>query len=370
MSIEAISGASSLIPKIQTVTNAGDAPGEVAETEETPQVEPVEEGPASGETSGDDSDGESTDISGVLAHLRSGHFKGVAQVRLLANFHAELEALERQDILAAAEAQVSTFTTIVDAQLKTILTVLAAQEIDGEEDPLDEVKTPQTLTESLEAQGLTFEQAPEASEAGDDSDEVAEPAEVIEPAEALASAQESFDAAVADAFGAFNGLGDTDSATLSGDLQAAFDSLVESLNELSVSEPDPAPEGSEPSEAIASIEDAAVVAGIAASAAALVEDGQSTESVENTDAPPTAAEQYQALIDELGAEFSSALEDLAAAIEDAEFNPELTPPSGAGAAYDKFLAVYQDLQSAGDTTETDSSVEAEAEKLLGVDIEV
>jgi hypothetical protein len=100
----------------------------VAETEllEATEVVPaVTEGEETAE--GEDEVQEET---GVLRHIREGHFKGVADLRLRINFQAELEALERQEQEAAVQ---ETAETVVQTAQETAETLVATENVTEEQ---------------------------------------------------------------------------------------------------------------------------------------------------------------------------------------------------------------------------------------------
>ncbi len=75
------------------------------------------------------------------------------------------------------------------------------------------------------------------------------------------------------------------------------------------------------------------------------------ETVTTTNDEPQATgatePDYQSLLDELGDAFAAAIAELTEALNVARILPELPGPSGNGAAYEKFLAVYNTMWGIG-----------------------
>ena len=75
-------------------------------------------------------------------------------------------------------------------------------------------------------------------------------------------------------------------------------------------------------------------------------DTQSTEPIPEVTSP------IQAFIDSLTQTFESAMGALENSLNSASALPELSPANGQGVAYNKFLAIYNDLQNPMNKTET------------------
>jgi hypothetical protein len=119
-------------------------------------------------------------------------------------------------------------------------------------------------------------------------------------------------------------------------LQSAFDAMLSSLRELFTVAPDatdpiPPTDGSP--------------------------DGKSVNlGVEAEPDPPEPTVLYEDFLASLSAEFAAALTDFTESLRTAGALPELSEPKGNGAAYDKFLATYNDLwnpTSGQDTPDTE-----------------
>lgn len=131
----------------------------------------------------------------------------------------------------------------------------------------------------------------------------------------LAEYRETFETSVATAAETFEGAEGAAGQALTQDLQAAFDALMTSLGAMAPPPPDPLAEGQ--------------------------------PDVQDPPQLPEAAEssELQTALSTLQDAFAAALEKLADSLANTTLLPELSPPSGNGVAYEKFLAQYAQLQS-------------------------
>jgi hypothetical protein len=249
------------------------------------------------EPTGEESENEEK-AEGVIGLLQEGHFKGVADVRLRINFNEELAVLEA-------------------AQLKAV----AEEKIDG----------------VLEAVGVSSAGISALSAAGEDEgDEVSELQEAF--VQAVNEAKEEFLA------------GEKPSVDdLVGDIYSAFAVFLEGLQNLLTpaietgEEGDAGVEGSEEG----AEEDIGGGVGskeINATGAVVEESGDSPEPA-SIMAPATGLEpDLQSYIEELESAFEAAMEELIGGLWEVQILPELSEPSGNGVAYEKFLAIYNELR--------------------------
>jgi hypothetical protein len=214
---------------------------------------------------------EQGDANGVLRLLMSGHFKGVADVRLRINFHDELQALQTEAAKTAAGDQVAAVATAVDAELAALSS----------------------------AAGMNEEQAAQ-----------------------VADLQSAFKAALDEAAQGFQAAESPTVDALAGGIQEAFAVLVENLQPLLAP---PAPEAEPEPEPV-----------------------METPPSGETEAPPAAdaAPEAPSPLTGLQQAFETAMQQLREALAADSFLPELSPPSGRGVAYEKFLAIYHDLWAA------------------------
>lgn len=230
---------------------------------------------------------------GVIKNLLSGHFKGVSDVRLRINFREEIAALEAANLAEATAAGVAEITNTVSGEIETFL---ATEGLDEE--------TITRITDSL-------------------------------------SAFVSGESTVA-AFSATAETATTENAISK--LQSDFDALIEALNSaLGIGE-EAATEGTSDTDGMIGI------------TAADAPEGEPTTTVLSLDEPATEEEvviDAEAFMASLIASFESEMAALIASLNDISVLPELSEPEGNGTAYDKFVAMYNELQEpAPSNTET------------------
>ena len=289
-------------------------PAEVdrADTQPSPAV-PKSSGTAPVDTQ------ESGRAAGVLRNLEAGHFKGVADVRLRINFFDELSARAAAAAQPVVKAQAGDLVSTVNGRVDELVAALAADE-----------RTEATIN------GL----------------------------------REQFDGAVQAAVGEFVSGGTVDRAGLAGALQTAFGALVDRLRETLTPEPPPAGPSPNNPDAEAPASTVPVTRNLDAGAVALVEPDtvapEPTDAVDEpavlTDAAPPdvvpdtgddPVVNLDELLKSLTAVFDEALSSFLASITTAMRLPDPSPPSGNGAAYEKFMAIYNDLR--GDAPEVEES---------------
>jgi len=259
-------------------------------------------------------------VPGVLRLLEEGHFRGVADVRLRINFHEQL----------AARAQAAAVPVAAEgtARLADAVTAAAADVL-----------------------------APYATDA--------------QTKAAVDGLLSTFDEAVAAAGDAIGSDGAIDVNALETSLQSAFDDLLAELRSL-LAEPAVEPQADGPAAPVPAdtTEPGAVdaptsggtvltdptapatiyVGGAVAQPVAAdgpvtpapTETNPSTETGDNESGtvPPSSTDALAALTDA----FHEALSILLSSIDSALQLPEPTPPSGNGAAFDKFVAIYGGLR--------------------------
>jgi hypothetical protein len=239
---------------------------------------------------------------GVISLLQEGHFKGVADVRLRIIFNDELTAIESDQLKTAAEENI-----------EGLLTALAA------------TTAPEALTE-----------APQL--------------------------QQTFTDAVQQAKNDFLSAEPPSKADLIASLNAAFQAFIEGLWTNFAPATGPAEglaagqeeTGGETEDAIESgEEETPAQVGLVGQ-----EGGESPEPAPET-APATELDpQVTSYIAGLEAAFETAMNELIGAVDGVAVLPELSQPSGNGVAYDKFLAIYNQLRGLQVPTEGSEGTEA------------
>ena len=295
-------------------------PQEVEEAAETPAAELQVEEPQEIEN------GEK--MRGVIRLLLEGHFKGVADARLRINFYEELAALEAGQLKASAESEIDNVLAAVDAVSGPTLTTTSESEEEG-------------------GSGVT-------------------------------ALRDEFAAAVEEAKGAFLASENPSVEILIGDLENAFAAFVESLWELATPVTETVEEGiaqeeTLPEDEVSDVEQTDVpeteqmLENTQAGEELVVEEtGGEAEGVEELVEEPVVEETIVELppgpdwadyIAQLEAAFAAAMAELRDSMSSVSVLPPLSEPSGKGAAYEKFLAIYNELR--GIEPELEEIVETE-----------
>ncbi len=245
--------------------------------------------PAKAESQPDvNSNGDAQDTKGVIGLLQEGHFKGVADVRLRIIHSEKLLAMEQQQ-----------------------LQVVAIKKIDG-------------LLESVGSVVETFLGADEApAQSAEESAEQDSP-DVNE----LQDAFTQFSQAVNLAKDEFLNSQTPSKDTLLGNLDSAFKSFVELLVIPSDSPLEMSGENGTPTNTTTEL-DSTNPDG--------QENGGTVEPIEEPQSP------FQSFLENLEAAFAVAIDNLTSSLDEVKVLPELSEPKGNGVAYDKFLAIYNEL---------------------------
>ena len=256
---------------------------------------------------------------GVVRLLEAGHFRGVADVRLRINFFDELSARRMASAQPVIQGRSRELIETVSGELNQLLDGLAVDEL-----------------ARREIDGLVG----------------------------------AFEASVQAATGEFTGDRAIDPAALADAVRSAFDILVERLRELFASPvPEPDPQVTPDVAAVAAGKDtfAAPVAAVAdqalpvkatdvaaldtATAADPTGAHTPTQGVPGHPADPPTDDPvnrpdttFDDALASLIAAFDAALASLLESIESATQLPDPSPPNGKGVAYDKFLAIYNELR--------------------------
>lgn len=268
-----------------------------AKTENLQQAQPIIETTVEVETSVADPTEDQEGVPGVLRLLQEGHFKGVADVRLRINFAEEIAAMEREQ----------TEPIVADGVTGLVDTVAAGME-------------PFTVENGLGEQAVTG---------------------IGEASAALTTSLEQI-------AGEYQSGGITNSADIIARIQTGFDSFVSSVQSLLDAASASVPET--PAETVTLQAGDASLSMAMASAegidGALVEETPAEESpTQDLPAEETPSFDFQAALSDLVASFTATLQELETALNSIQVLPPLSEPTGNGKAYDKFLAIYNGLQS-------------------------
>jgi len=301
---------------------AGKPPRDIKQAREGPAVGtaspaearvPTPTEPADGATTPEPTPQETT--RGVIRLLEEGHFKGVADVRLRINFFDELSARAAQAAAPVLEEQATALLEVVSASV---------DELVG---------------------GFNVDEATAA---------------------AIDAAVAEFEAGLRDGVESIQSVDSGNLAGLAEALQTGFDALMTKLSDLLLapasepaptSEPDGQPtdemgagDAAEPAadevSGVGGETAAAPPAGPESSAEPTTTTGVDSEPVEPavSDSDTGAAPTIEDALAALRATFEQALADLSAALTGAIDLGNPSEPTGNGAAYDKFLAMYNELR--------------------------
>ncbi len=243
-------------------------------------------------------DNESTEIPGVIRNLLEGHFKGVSDVRLHINHFEALQAIEQEQLQAVIEDNAATLESIAQnlAQLLNYTEEPTAPQDTSADTASANVQAP------ADSDGLTQDQQDSAGNATEKVNEL------------LTFENQSKDTLL----------------TLVTDLQSTLTGLADSLNP-------PLP---------STINETLV---------APLDDGEpQIPGTDATETPPVdSPSAFEILISEfieqLNSVFLTALDELNESLSQVEVFTELSDPNGNGSAYDKFLAIYNDLLDTGES---------------------
>ena len=250
-------------------------------------------------------DNETTEIPGVIRHLLEGHFKGVSDVRLHINHFEALQAVEQQQLQAVIEDNAGLLESI-GQNLAQLLNYT------------DEPTAPQETSENIASENA---QAPADSEGltQDQQDSAGNASETVN--ELLTSENQSKDTLV----------------TLVTDLQSTLTSLADSLNP-------PVPSTINET-LVAPLNDGEPQ--IPGTEAAEGQEGQG--ETPPVDSPSAFEILVSEFIEQLNSVFLTALDELTESLSQVEVFTELSEPNGNGSAYDKFLAIYNELRATGES---------------------
>ncbi len=227
--------------------------------------------------------GDDGNASGVLRLLQEGHFRGVADVRLRINFADEIAAMEKEQTAQVAADGVTGLADLVNNRMESLTP----------ENGIDE----QTMT-------------------------------------GIQAAADAFNLTLPQALSEYQNGSLSGSSELSARFQAGFDEFVSSVQAIIAPAPEPGPEITEGATVFETGElnlpmDAAV-------------------SVVDNEAPveETPSFDFQAFIADLTEAFAAKLQELETTLDAVQVLPPLSEPHGNGGAYEKFLAIYNDMQGA------------------------
>ena len=223
------------------------------------------------------------DMPGVLRLLQEGHFKGVAALRLSINFHEEIMLIQNGEVKAAVERDISIVVTAVRGKI-------------------DDFSTNESLTEEQRA--------------------------------AIADFTNLFETDVNTAKDKFANGESRTFDDLTEELREAFNKLVEAIRALF----EPLTEQTQP-EAEQTVE-------LTLENSDTVEEPIGEENQQPAESTEPQADIWSFVdefISSMSQIFDDAMTQFSEGINNTNFLPPLTEPSGNGKAYDKFMAIYNDV---------------------------
>jgi len=273
---------------------------------------------ASEDNAGEDQAVSSDGSKGVIRNILEGHYKGVADVRLRIVHHEELAAIENEQLKANAGPEVEKLLAAVEAAASQIpepdSTAMpeALPEVSGEPGEATSVSDLYNVfAETVRALGENFQSS--------------ETPAVSEFVNGVQNAFAEFLASLHDLLipSAEEAIAPLAEDSVQSDL-ATQDTATQDNSESGATSPD----------AIvpAAVPDAMVIE-------ELVEPLPQEEPV----LPASADADYEGLLGELSSAFAAAVAELERALNATSSLPELSGPTGSGKAYEKFLAIYNEL---------------------------
>ena len=281
----------------------------IIQTETAPPTEPtVEE--ASQEQPQSSEIPEATELPGVIRNLLEGHFEGVSDVRLRINHFEALQAIEQEQLQAVIEDNAGLLESI--GQNLTELLNYTEEPTAPQGTSADIASA--NVEEATASDGLTKEQEESVSDASEKVNEL------------LSFENQSKDTLLA----------------LVTNLRSTLTELADSLNS-----PVSSTINETPQTPIVLVDD-----GGPETAGADATDGENGEGEADTptvDSPSAFDILVSAFIEDLNFIFLVALDELTNSLSEVEVLPELSEPNGNGSAYEKFLALYDELWGSGES---------------------
>jgi len=226
--------------------------------------------------------GKDEKIKGVVRLLQEGNFKGVADVRLRINFFEELSSIEVGEIQKVAGEKIPGVTDSVSVNLEAFL---LSNEL-SEEQVTSISEHMETFTQSVDLMKEGFLNA-------------------VQPSK----------------------------ENLISGLNSGFEEFITSLNlVLLATEPEPLDDNS-------SSEDVDTEESIPVNPVG----GENDENIESDQAVESKTN-FQDFISNLRTTFAESLNELTNVLNESKILPDLSEPNGNGKAFDKFLAIYNNLQ--------------------------
>ncbi len=230
---------------------------------------------------------------GVIRLLEEGHFRGVADVRLRINFFEELSARAADRAAATIEGEAVALRNTLTSKIEELIAPLATD----------------AAQQQLDAAVAQFEQAVTAA---------AQPTTTSLDPDALAAA-----------------------------LRDSFDALVGSLRDAlaaPVEEAPPALADGSTDRTGGKTDDVTAITPVTDGVTPIAPGAEPLPPAEPAPDDGSAAPTLEEAIESLTTAFQQALDEFLQSLESASALPDPSPPNGNGRAYEKFLAMYNDLR--------------------------
>lgn len=253
---------------------------------------------------------ESTELTGVIRNLLEGHFKGVSDVRLRINHFEALQAIEQEQLQAVIEDNAGLLESI--SQNLTELLNYTEEPTASQETSADIASA--DVEEATASDGLTQEQQESVSDASEKLNELL----------------------------SFEGQSKDTLLTLVTNLMSTLTELADSLNSAVSSTIDETPQTS-----VVLVDDGGPET--AGADATEGEDGEGEADTLTVDSPSEFEILVSDFIEDLNFIFLVELDELTNSLSEVEVFPELSEPNGNGSAYEKFLALYNELLDSSDS---------------------
>jgi len=306
---------SGIISGIVTIPQTQQVNPEVAEEPEVPVVE-VQEPPVIAET--EPPEEESEKIPGVIRNLLKGHFKGVSDLRLRIVHAEKLQALEEAKLEEALENETG-FMGDFDAKLSELLAFADAP------DPAAVPEIVEVPVAVAVGEGVEVPDAVTVPESVDAVDPLPLP---VDP-EVLTADQQLYAGLASEQIAGLLELENPSKGQvlgMIGELETTVGNLLISLG-APAAEPVEAPIAGEAVEGVEGVVDPLPV-----------------------DPPSELDILIASFVDVLIPDFLTSLSEFSSNLGESVL-PELSEPRGNGKAYEKFLAMYNDMQDAGEPVE-------------------
>jgi hypothetical protein len=233
--------------------------------------------------------GDTDKAKGVIRNLLDGHYKGVADLRLRIIHFEELSKIENNNLKEVADDKVVGLLSAVNSAVSNLLELNQPPQVSQESEGVEDLAT------------------------------------------TVSGLHQEFTASVNQLLEDFGSSDNPSKANLITGIEDFFETFITSLRDLLT------PSTEEPLPTSNPIEEE----GLTAELESLAIENPTESEPESSDPVET---DYTNYISEVSSVFTIAIADLTEALNNLAVLPELTEPTGNGVAYDKFLAIYNEMR--------------------------